>query len=261
MVILTTNMKFSSPVIKELKYYVYIYSHPVTEEIFYVGKGKGNRIFQHLIEKNDSKKVQYLDDLRTQKLKPKLEILVHGLEDEKTALRVESSIIDLIGIKNLTNKQMGYKSATFGRMSLKQINALYDKQPIEIVDPIIMIRINQAFRYSMSEIELYDYTRGQWVLNPDNAKDAKYALSVYEGVVQEVYEIHDWYKAGTTFSVRQGNENIKRDANERIKKRYEFIGNIAPENIRDKYRFKSVGHYFVKGNANPIMYQNLDKLI
>ena len=56
--------------------------------------------------------------LEAQGLQPKIEILVHGLEDEEVALRVESSVIDLIGIKNLTNKQNGYKSATFGRMSI-----------------------------------------------------------------------------------------------------------------------------------------------
>lgn len=222
-----------------------------------MGKGKGNRIFQHLEEQSDSEKVKYLTDLKNQGLKPKLEILIHGLDDEKTALRVESSIIDLLGIKNLTNKQSGYKSATFGRMSLKQINALYDKQAIEIVDPAILIRINQAFRYSMSEMELYDYTRGQWKLNPERAKNAKYGIAIYEGIVQEVYEIHNWYEAGTTFSIRQGNENIEQGANERIKGRYEFIGNLAPEHIREKYKFKSVGHYFQRGNSNPIMYQNV----
>jgi uncharacterized protein len=249
--------KFSSPVIKELKYYVYIYSNPVTDEIFYIGKGKGNRIYQHLDDQSDSDKVKYLKDLKNQGLTPKLEILIHGLEDEKTALRVESSIIDLIGINNLTNKQSGYKSSAFGRMSLKQVNALYDKQSVNVDDPAILIRINQAFRYSMSQIELYDYTRGQWVLNPERAKNAKFGLAVYEGIVQEVYEILDWYKAGTTFSVRQNNENIERNANERIEGRYEFIGNIAAEHIRNKYRFKSVGHYFKKGNSNPIMYQNV----
>jgi len=246
--------KFSSSVSQELKYYVYIYSNPMTNEIFYVGKGKGNRIFSHLKDKSDSQKVYYLSELTSQGLKPKLEILIHGLEDEKTALRVESSIIDLIGIKNLMNKQSGYKSATFGRMSLKQINALYDKQSTTVNDPAILIRINQAFRYSMSEVELYDYTRGQWKLNPERAKNAKYGIAVYEGIIQEVYEILNWYQAGSTYSVRQGNENIKRGASDRLEGRYEFIGNLAPTKIRDKYKFKSVEHYFKHGNSNPIMY-------
>lgn len=249
--------KFSSPVLKELKYYVYLYSHPVTDEVFYVGKGKGNRIYQHLEDTSDSEKVKYLNDLKNQGISPKLEILIHGLDDEKTALRVESSVIDLIGINNLTNKQSGYKSRTFGRMSLKQVNALHNKKSVKVDDPAILIRINQAFRYSMSQVELYDYTRGQWKLNPQRAKNAKYGLSVYEGIVQEVYEILDWYEAGSTFSVRPNNENIARNPEERIEGRFEFIGNLAPENIREKYRFKSVEHYFQRGNSNPIMYQNV----
>lgn len=151
----------------------------------------------------------------------------------------------------------GYKSATFGRMSLKQVNALYAKQSIDVDDPAILIRISQAFRYSMSEIELYDYTRGQWKLNPDRASNAKYGIAVYEGIVQEVYEILNWYKAGTTYSMRQGNKNIERGELEGLDGRYEFIGNLAPKEIREKYKYKSVGHHFQQGNSNPIMYQNV----
>lgn len=249
--------KLTSPVIRALNYYVYIYSHPITDEIFYVGKGQGNRIFQHLDDKSDSQKVKYIAELKRQNLEPKLEILIHGLEDEKTALRVESSIIDLIGIKNLTNKQSGYKSASFGRMALKQINALYDKEPIDIDEPAILIRISQAFRYSMTPTELYDYTRGLWKLNPERARKAKYGIAVYEGIIQEVYIILDWYEAGMTFGVRQELGTKDRVSAEDLKGRFEFIGNLAPDKIRVKYKFKSVEHYFKKGNSNPIMYANV----
>ena len=85
--------KFPKIVSTELKYYVYIYSNPITEEIFYVGKGKGNRVFLHLTEESETEKVKYLLDLKLKGLKPKIEILIHGIEDEETALRVEAEII------------------------------------------------------------------------------------------------------------------------------------------------------------------------
>ena len=131
-------MKFTSPVIKELKYYVYLYSHPETGEIFYVGKGKGNRVFAHLEEQKSSDKVKAIQDILGAGMSPTIEILVHGLEDEHTALRVESSIIDLLGVQNLTNKQSGYKSALFGRMTIDQINAAYDRQPTTVVEPCLL---------------------------------------------------------------------------------------------------------------------------
>ena len=242
-------MKFSSSVLNELKYYVYLYSHPKTREIFYVGKGKGNHVFAHLDDNSDSQKAQYIKELKTQNLKPKIEILIHGLEDEKTALRVEASMIDLLGIKNLTNKQGGYKSALFGRMTIDQLKSAYNKQKVEITEPSILIRINQAFRYTMSENELYDFTRGQWKINPQRANNAKLGFAIYEGIFQEVYEILNWYEAGATFSIRNGTQSQP--------DRYEFIGNLASDVIRKKYRYKSIEHYFKKGNSNPIMYVNV----
>lgn len=240
--------KFPKIVSTELKYYVYIYSNPITEEIFYVGKGKGERVFAHLTEETETEKVKYLSDLKLKGLKPKIEILIHGIEDEDTALRVEAAIIDLIGINKLTNKQSGWKSATFGRMTIQQIISTYSKQQVEIIEPSIFIRINQKFRYSMSEIELYDYTRGQWKVNIEKANTAKFAFAVYEGIIQEVYSVLFWLEAGKTLNTRNENEAVK--------DRFEFIGNIAEPEIRDKYKFKSVEHYFKKGNANPIMYVN-----
>lgn len=252
---ITKRLLFSNSVVRELKYYVYIYSNPITNEIFYVGKGKENRVFSHLNDALESKKVAYISDLRSKGLEPKIEILIHGLDDDITALRVEAAIIDLIGINDLANQKGGYKSALYGRMSIEQINSAYNKQRVDIIEPSILIRINQAFRYSMSEMELYDYTRGQWKIQPNIAKEAKYGFAIYKGIVQEVYEILNWYEAGKTLNVRKNFKYIER-ADDAIEGRYEFIGNIAPDEIRNKYKYKSVEHYFQKGNSNPILYLN-----
>lgn len=240
--------KFPRIVSAELKFYVYIYSNPITDEIFYVGKGKGDRVFSHLVEETENEKVKYITDLKLKGLRPKIEILIHEIEDEETALRVEAAIIDLIGISKLTNRQSGWKSATFGRMTLQQIISTYSRQETEITEPSVFIRINQKFRYSMSEIELYDFTRGQWKINYDRPKNAKFAFAVYEGIIQEVYSILFWLEAGKTMNTRNETEVLKG--------RFEFIGNIAEPEIRKKYKYKSVEHYFKKGNANPIMYLN-----
>lgn len=255
-------MKFPSEVINEIGYYVYLYIDPRDESIFYVGKGKGNRVFSHLRDKSESDKIKRITEIKAQRLEPRIEILVHGIENERTALRIESSIIDLIGIKNLSNKQYGYKSRTFGRMDVHQIVATYINEEVHVTEPSILIRINQAFRYTMTPAELYDYTRGQWKLDPNGrASRATYAFAVYQGIVQEVYIIHNWYNAGTTFSIRKGNENIHRGAEERVKGRYEFIGDIAPASVRSKYLNKYVGHYFNRGNSNPIFFVNMEKNI
>lgn len=130
---------------------------------------------------------------------------------------------------------------------------------IEIDDSVILIRISQAYRPNMTMIELYDYTRGQWRLDPERASHAKYGLAVYKGIVQEVYSILSWYKAGSTLSTRHGNENIERGRNERMEGRYEFIGNLAPDHIRKKYKNKSVAHFFKQGQSNPVSYINVEK--
>jgi hypothetical protein len=125
---------------------------------------------------------------------------------------------------------------------------------ISIVEPVILMRISQAYSKGMSKSDLYDYTRGQWRLSKSRAEKAKYGISVFQGEIVEVYKILEWLPAGT--SMNRDNKLINRKQGEGIANRFEFIGEIANENIRSKYLNKSVKHLFMQGNSNPIMYLN-----
>lgn len=245
--------EFSKETINHLKYYVYVYSDPETKQPFYVGKGKGNRAFNHLTDATETKKVLKIQQIKKNNQTPIIEILAHGL-DEETAYKIESAVIDLIGLENLTNEQRGHKSSTYGRIDTATLDARYCIQKIgkqDITDDVILIRINRSYRNDLKPNELYDITRGLWVINIERAKKMKYAFAIYDGLVMEVYSIACWLEAGTSYSCCYESTD---KLDEKLQKRYEFIGNIAPDNIRDKYINKNVSDLFKAGSQNPIMY-------
>lgn len=239
--------QFSKEVINKLKYYVYIYSNPENGEIFYVGKGIGNRVFSHLTDTADTSKSRMIKQILDRGQEPKIEILIHGLEDEHSALKVEAAIIDLLGKKQLTNKVRGWQSGVFGRVEVNQLISHYEREQVTIEEPSILIRLKNTFRYDMTDIELYDATRGVWKIGDDREK-ARYAFAVFDGIVHEVYNIITWFQAGSTFNTRGVLD--KQD-------RWEFVGQKAEEIIRTKYIGKSVEHYLSRGAQNPIKYVNI----
>jgi len=162
------------------------------------------------------------------------------------AMGIDLMGIDLLGIDTLTNAVRGWRTGTYGRMSVEQIQAQYDAPEVTIEHPVLLIRINQLFRYGMSDVEVYDATRGIWRLGR-RREEAKYAFAVFDGVVQEVYRIRGWYPAGSTLSSRRDLES---------EDRWEFVGSIAKAKVRDRYRYGSVRSYLTKGSQNPVQNVN-----
>ena len=244
---------FSKETIQKLKTYVYVYSDPDTLQPFYVGKGKGNRAFAHLLAEDESEKSKYIRALKEKGKEPIIEILVHGLEEE-TAYKVEAAVIDLIGIENLTNQQRGYESSTYGKVEVSVLDNRYAAKEIceeNFSENTILIRINKSYYNGISPQELYDVTRGYWQVNPKRAREMKYAMPVYDGMILEVYEIQGWYPAHATMMC---NREISSEEKEATKERYEFVGRYASDSVRQFFKGKYVTSVFKKGGQNTIRY-------
>jgi hypothetical protein len=186
--------------------------------------------------------------LRDANAQPRIEILAHGMKSEEMALRVEAAVIDTL--KPMTNRVRGWRAVEFGRAPLHEVAALYDRRRVTIKEPAILIRINNLYRPLMSPAELYDATRGVWKVHQKRARKAKLAFAVFQGIVREVYELQDWFDAGSTFLSHhpQGAASSRRS---------EFVGRVARDKIRRRYVNRDVSPYFRQGSRNPVRYVNI----
>ncbi|MFC1983652.1 hypothetical protein ACFLVO_01370 [Chloroflexota bacterium] len=119
------NKIFTREITKKIGHYVYLYIHPDTNEIFCVGQGKGNRTFAHLNDSSMSDKVAVLKELKEEGKTPRIDILIHGLRDERIAKRIEAAVIDLVGKDKLSNQIRGWGSGQYGRMYSDELIAMY----------------------------------------------------------------------------------------------------------------------------------------
>lgn len=116
----------------------------------------------------------------------------------------------------------------------------------DLEEDIVIIKINRLYREGMSEEALYEATRGIWKRRIDSVEGTEYCLSVFKGEVVEVYKIDEWFPAGT---IPMKTRNI---IPEHTVGRVEFVGKVAPDEVRNKYLGKSVARLFKYGEASPI---------
>lgn len=228
---------FSQSVIEQLGYYVYFLRDPRTTEVFYVGKGMENRVFEHVAcALTDAIESDKLDRIRAiEKSGNSVEhfVLRHGLT-ERDAFEVEAAVIDFVGMPNLSNLQSGHHSNDYGIKSTDEVIAMYSAPPFATDEPVLLININKLFDREMTATEIYNATRKSWVVGHRKNK-AKYAVATYRGLTREIYQINDWFQVGD---------------------RWGFNGQIADEATRNSLRYKSIAQLAKRGAANPIRYIN-----
>jgi hypothetical protein len=106
----------------------------------------------------------------------------------------------------------------------------------------LLLRLNKSWHHGISDEDLYEITRGWWVMSPANAQRVVRVLAVAGGVVREVYQPAQWLPSPV-----EGWEN-----------RIGFEGVVAGD--RETYVGRDVAHLFRQGSANPVRYLPLAAL-
>ncbi|MEQ1830605.1 MAG: hypothetical protein ABL921_31930 [Pirellula sp.] len=233
---------FSPEVIEKLKTYVYRLIDPRNGETFYVGKGKGNRVFAHIraeIDTDDpNDKLKRIHEIRAAGFDVGHVIHRHGLDD-KTAFEVEAALID--AYPGITNAVNGSGSNEYGAMHAQEIVNKYQAEPADFKHRAILINVNR----SATESSLYEATRYAWKISQKKASRAEIVCAVRFGIIVAVFVAEKWLPATT--------EHFP--GREPVADRYGFIGAEASHTIRQKYIGKRLPDEFRKqGAANPIKY-------
>ena len=225
-----------------LKKYVYRLIDPRCGETFYVGKGTGNRVFEHargeLIFDTDAldnplpSKLDRINEIKKAGLQVQYVIHRHGLDDNM-AFIVESILID--AYPALTNVVRGHGADDFGMMTAKEIVIKYGLPELELNPPhkLVLININKLKERDNRD-EIYRLVRYCWRINKDRVEKADYVLAVVRGVVLGAFEAEQWLPA-TPENFRTNDKYDIEYADGSEAHRWGFKGKPAPAEIWVRY--------------------------
>jgi hypothetical protein len=183
----------------KLGWYVYRLIDPRNGQTFYVGKGRGDRVFQHIrgalkqedaLDEMDLKTKTILDIQRANL--PVLHVIHrHGLENSEVAYEVEAALMD--AYYGLTNISGRHGSLERGCRHVDQIISAYRAAPLEPREPLILIFIGRALDEGR---DIYQAVRGVWKMSRKEAERRALVLAYDGALVVGAYRPKHWLPKG-----------------------------------------------------------------
>jgi hypothetical protein len=194
--------KFSEKSLLSLDgFYVYGLIDPRNNELFYIGKGTGNRVFDHERESlscpdSDKLKLKTIAEIKTLGFEVKKIIINSNLSSDE-ALAAEASLINAfnyVGKTHLSNIVSGHHSKEAITVDdYERIHGAEELLAEQVHHRIMVIKINKLYRRDMSSGELYDAVRGVWRASLKRAKHVDYVFGVYNSLIVAVFNPSEWF--------------------------------------------------------------------
>lgn len=196
---------FGTMVVSKLEAYVYALSDPrktgpLKDRIFYIGKGNGNRCFNHAQAERGlgeeplgerEHKLSLIREIRRGGKDVEIHVVQHGMTDEQ-AHALEAVLIPLLGE---TNRVAGHGNHLLW-LSKQQIDERYDR-PIDRAGVplfrgnILFVSLNQQNISSLllpdAEAQLKAATLGDWNLGENRSKTVDCIVGVKNGLVVSIF--------------------------------------------------------------------------
>lgn len=257
--------EFSEKSLRALgEFYVYALADPRNKQVFYIGKGSGNRIFDHekTISSNANEctdKSKIIAEIKSKGLNAE-KIIINSNLTEKEALAAEAALINAFNFINdaqLTNLQSGcHSEEAITAEDFERENGAAELQESDIRHKIMIIKINRLYRRGMTPRELYDAVRGCWKASKSSTEDVEYVLGVYHSLIVGVYKPARWYRVNEApQKCPAHHEQSDASADERlffVDKNFE--NGQPPDEHQLFYLEKSIKPFIKKGAQSPFMY-------
>ena len=195
---------FSPPTRHRLKNYVYALVDPRTNLVFYVGKGLGNRCFNHLIAGSEQPKGKQINEIKDAGLKVKIYILTDGWDTKAEAHKLETPFMQLFKIGNfdmnslggLTNLVSGHHVEDWGIRTVEEVEARYNPEERRITEEdftdgeALIVKLSKSYKLGGDTKHAAQYA---WRVCSKRIKNVKYVMAVYKGIIMDVFEPESWH--------------------------------------------------------------------
>jgi len=232
----------------KLKWYVYKLIDPADNKVFYIGKGKGSRVVDHLKmavaehhileEGGMSAKLSKIKEIcaRTDsdKNRPIHQIICHQLETEAEALRIEAILIQQTS--DLTNEQVGHNIDDFGSANLQELVWKLDAKPMGAIEhKAILLKIDTTYQLGQEDNDVdnkvYESCQVAWNCSEKTVNKVEVALAIFGDVCVGVFEELEWFPA-----TRKKFPQMAQDQDKKLG----FKGKTAKKETLDKYLNKKI---------------------
>lgn len=258
---------FSEKAVEQLNgFYVYALIDPRNNQVFYIGKGIGNRVFSHEIESGKSPKSEKAKLKRIQEIEAAgfdvKRVIVNWSMTESEAFAAEAALINMLSFLSadmLTNAVAGHH--VHEAMTVEDFDLLYGAEHLkqeDIQHSIMVIKINKLYRKGMNPKELYDIVRGNWRASMASIqkRNVEYVFGVYNQLIVAVYKPDEWHYVHDRIDVPQI-DDLDEKTLERGKDRVYFVCQDYEHLDKNQqfYLHKSIADLKVnQSSQNPITY-------